>query len=52
MTKLIFSRFSLNEKGSEVNISFAMIKSKAFPQLPSEQLKIGLGGKEFWSTPL
>lgn len=40
MTKLIFSRFFINLKCSEVNTSFAMIKSKVFLQLPSEQLKI------------
>lgn len=40
MTKLIFSRFFINLKCSEVNTSFAMIKSKVFPKLPSEQLKI------------
>lgn len=45
MTKLIFSRFFINLKCSEVNTSFAMIKSKVFPQLPSEQLKIMPRGK-------
>lgn len=45
MTKLIFSRFFINLKCSEVNTSFAMIKSKVFPQLPSEQRKIRPRGK-------
>ena len=45
MNKLIFSRFFINLKCSEVNTSFAMIKSKVFLQLPSEQLNRRLEGK-------
>ena len=41
MTKGIFSRFFINLKCSEVNTSFAMIKSKVVPQLLSEQQKSG-----------
>lgn len=45
MTKLIFSRFFINLKCSEVNTSFAMIKSKVFLQLPSKQQIMRLEGK-------